>query len=64
MGDDGHPVIAEADIKGGAGGIGTVDRAVDALRQRGVSIARMNPRRASLEEVFLESIDVPRQAND
>jgi ABC-2 type transport system ATP-binding protein len=41
-----------------------VDRTIDALRQRGVSIARINPRRASLEEVFMEAIEVPQQARE
>ena len=41
-----------------------VDQTVDALRSRGVSIARLNPRRVSLEEVFLKAIDAPQQARD
>jgi ABC-2 type transport system ATP-binding protein len=41
-----------------------LDRTIDALRQRGISIARINPRRASLEEVFMQSIEVPKQARD
>jgi len=41
-----------------------LDQTIDGLRARGVSIVRINPRRVSLEEVFLQAIDSPEKARD